>query len=124
MPGAIHPTRYPGANVLDTAPHHKTSPFLSKALQGLGRELPKNKSPYKSSSIKGISYPASISTTTLLCSSGIQLPNGLLKLLISRQALICGKTFFSASGSIPVTGLVGNSNIRNPILLANCNIPK
>lgn len=39
--GSNPSTRYPGANVLDTAPHHKTSPFLSKALQGLGRELPK-----------------------------------------------------------------------------------
>ena len=38
--------------------------------------------------------------------------------------LICGKTFFRASGSMPVSGFVGSSKTRNPKLLASCNIPK
>src|SRR5690606_16044913 len=122
--GAIHPSRYPGAKVLEIELHHKTRPSSSNALQGLGRLLPKYTSPYRSSSINGIFLSVSICTTSFLCSSGIQLPSGLLKLDTKMQALILCKTFLNASGSIPVMGCVGNSNTFNPKLFASCKTPK
>src|SRR5690606_35038906 len=124
FPGAIQPTRYPGANVFDTEPLQRTKPSSSNALQGLGRLLPKYTSPYKSSSMSGMPRSASIFTISLLWLSGIQLPNGLLKLEIRIHPFILDKSFFNASGSTPYTGCVGSSIPFSPQLFASCNVPK
>src|ERR1035441_10373969 len=78
-PGAIQPTRNPGARVLEKEEHRRTSPFLSKLFAVTGRDELKDKSPHTSSSINGISCRAKSFTSSRFFDSGIKLPNGLLK---------------------------------------------
>ena len=70
-PGAIHPTRYPGASVFDTDEQYSTLPVASNALHAAGRRSKNVRSPYASSSIKGMRRFSRSSTRARLRCSGI-----------------------------------------------------